>query len=259
MLIKHEYKKDLSHLKLEDVTKVVEEITDCLESLEEAVDSLQKLSDNEIDGETFLTYFEELVISDNMSTFLNYASSSCSIVMAINRVFSSLVNVTIEIDGKVQRIEGLIGKYDKIVNKCSSIWAEPSESEIPEIIELVKTLIGRLAYVMYYEFGIKESYQDLADGIVDYRINAAVNQATQEMSVDSEEFITGMAALHKANKPNIGIFDENPELENAFMEIVGPYLLDLSESDITLDLVMSVITGKVDPANLYEMFGGDEE
>ena len=137
-----------------------------------------------------------------------------------------------------------------IISSSLEVFVPLDINELQEVNFLLKVVAGHLGIfiVRQYEFESAKNGEEMEFSLKMYLENN---------KIDKEGFISlyeGMLNRVNEYRPRIGIFDEHPELEEAFMEKVGPWFYDINY--IEYQDVMDVINEKLDPEDLKVKLNG---
>lgn len=256
MIKKHELYEDSSFTN-EMMISFTACVTEALNAVSTTLSALKDYKEGSMDGEELLEIFESSMISD-MTIFEAFARTNSSRIMAINRAMKQLISrsitgidVTSEKETKIDYRGDLDIYNDKLVSFVK-YGAEPTGAELDNFIVFVSRLTGRLAYVLAYEFDLAAYLSQLEAGIEE--IDIVIEQYCGRYRKNTKEYAEMVIAALAYNRPQIAVFDEYPDLEQPFLDIVGPYSVDIDEDAITIDIVTKVIKGTILPSELYDIF-----
>lgn len=155
---------------------------------------------------------------------------------------SDAVNKSIPL--ALQAYNRVFRKTGRIVEKCVA----PSDDAIVEIRESTKYLVGCMSYFCCYEFSLYGLPN--ADLATDPEIDCVFMDYCKEISADPQKLAEELCDISIVYRVSFGVFTDHPELENSFMEIVGPEINIIDEKALTLDMVKQVIAGDMDVEEL---------
>jgi len=128
------------------------------------------------------------------------------------------------------------------VDEVSEVFIPMDNETIEMLRELCLTTLGELAYFLYFQFQLEDTLTDLSEGN-DPRVNVALAQFVDESGNDLEQVVTFVSEIMTEHRPTFTIFEEFPDLEDPFFEIVGPYVKDFERiiDFVTAEVVRDVI------------------
>lgn len=123
-------------------------------------------------------------------------------------------------------------------------------NELNEVHFLMKTMAGHLGIFITRQFEF-ESFKEGNAPEMSLEMYLANNKMDKQAFLD---LYKGMQERITLYRPKIEIFDEHPELEESFMEKVGPWFYDINYMDY--QDVLDVINDKLDPEDLKAKLNG---
>lgn len=139
-----------------------------------------------------------------------------------------------------------------IVSSSLEVFVPLDENELNDVYSLLKIVAGHLGLfiVRQYEF---EKYKKGAEPEFSLRMYLENNKIGFEQFV---EWFDGMLNRIEKYRPRIDTFDEHPELEDLFMEKVGPWFYDIKYIDYKD--VLAIINDELDPEDLKAKLNGND-
>lgn len=258
MIKEHVYNNTLKKYNTVELVSVVKELVTCLQKSVETLRVLGRLQDGEIDEFDAL---EELELSEcsDVAKVREYAYYASSTMDVINRVLRRCFGYAI--DGEKTE-QGTIDLLNKNINTVVDDWAGLTEDDIQVFNDLCTRIAADTAYVLKFEFGLEKTIEDYKENgkneleaDIDYVFRTYCDKYDLDLILECDEIVE----LSKIYKPILPVFDDYPELEEAFEAVVGPYLADVDSNSLTLDIVKKVLNGDIKPEELYKLFENEED
>ena len=222
IISEHVVNENMCKLANKDVlNKVFATSLDCLKVFKEL---------KEVESEDAEAY-DEFVFPDT-GCLLQFAENRFAIIPIVNNVLGSALEAMENVDALLDQILDLDEVPEKMQKELRG-YAEDG-------ISYVSTFI-------FYEFLNTAGYDEV------------VYTYCGKHSVDVDGFIKEYASLYKENRRSLGVFNDHPELEQPFLEVVGPALPLIPEDALTLADVTGVITGELPLETLMEKLGITED
>lgn len=249
MIIKHEMNSIMKSMEIKELVEMYGEIrrifTQCL-GIEQTIACMRDDEKDEID-------LMDCLEDANLDTeYLElYTMYNCSKNPAVNRCLIRYIGKIYTDGGKeYSRLDQLRVLKKKIIDRYTGI----SDEELKTLDELCANLIGFCIYVFKYEFDLAISHTQLVENAAEIDVNTIVDKYNESRGLvlkDEIDFIYNTADIFK---PQIAIFDEYPELEDAYMNTMGAYAADVDEELLTINIVQAVLTGTVAPDKVCEVY-----
>lgn len=258
MIKEHVYNNTLKKYNTTELVSVIRELVKCLKRSVGILHTLAKLNDDEIDEFEALEEFELSECSDiaKVREYAYYASSTTDV---INRVLRRCFGYAI--DGEKTE-QGTVDLLNKNINTVVDDWAGLTEDDIQVFNDLCTRIAADTAYVLKFEFGLAKTIEDYKENgnneleaDIDYVFRTYCDKYDIELIPECQTIVE----LSKIYKPILPVFDDYPELEEAFESVVGPYLADVDSNSLTLDIVKKVLNGDIKPEELYKLFENEED
>ncbi|NBH96626.1 hypothetical protein D7Y41_02775 [Anaerotruncus sp. 1XD22-93] len=257
MLKVHEYNGLLKEYKEEELVSVVADLYHNLNGAIKIMDCLAKFKNNELDEFEVLDELEMLVLGDAKGV-CQYARNASSSVNAINRVLR--ITYGFKCDGVTE--PGYRATLDADIYKVVSVFNGLSTEEADIINGLAYAVASNAAYVLRHEFCLDEfieSYHNAGNNLEEAVIDVAFQQFCNEAGLGAVETASSVLECSSIYKPALPVFDEHPELEEEFEKIVGANLADVDPESLTIDVVLKVLNGTIQPCELFDMFNNANE
>lgn len=224
-----------------------EEVKEILKSYEEQVANTLAQSALPLDSALSDDDIDELLEIMESAEIQNYD--------AISLFYASFYSTWDSLNVHVRTTVFLIKEFNKLVNKHADAWICPSLEDLKTTINYATTIIKNLLFIAYYEFDMGSVNVQEADGR--FYIDEIYDKYCKHYGLDPEECTKIIGDLKSIYKIKLSIFDEHPELEEPFEELMGPNLINVDDDKITLEIVKDVIEGKLTDQQAYEMIKDD--
>lgn len=250
MIKKHEYFDVLKHYTTDELVMVVAEAYRCMRSCSHLIEALDETEDEF----ELLDILEESIL-ENITELMDYGCHSCSACDSINRVTSKYIKDEVFLDTdsgeEIERIS-TVTVFNKKLEDIVNLGAGVTDEERKEIGELSTELAGFFSYFLKFEFGVKDTYDDKSEKSVldEADINSVFMAYCKRMNLDIAKTVDTIIAVGNVCRMRIPIFDEFPELEEAFDNIMGFYANDLNTDLLTIEMVRDVCDGTIEPVDL---------
>lgn len=250
-LVEFAVNKSLGGVGKDVITGVFDQIISALEAVEqiykwtgEKDEIIKEFEVSEVDWEQ-LDALEEAGVELQLRYITIFSGSMAGTSDVLNR---RIANASALLTTLKETVLSLVNKYVPLTYEENKF-----------LHELATECLGDLAYFAYYQFNLDKTESDIKAGL-DYEVNVVVahwSDSSNKMTL--EDLLEYLGRIIKNHKPSLTLFEQFPELEDAFFDMVGPYAMDLEEfSDfITLDHVKSVVEEKITPQQLVIELKGD--
>ena len=101
-----------------------------------------------------------------------------------------------------------------------------------------------MVYFVLQDFEIEDTLEGIASG-GEYSIDEVFDGYLKANSLSVEEFAETFNQYYQTYKFKLEVFDEHPELEEAFEKVVGPDYNLIPEGILTVELVEQIINGEI--------------
>ena len=251
MVKKHEYNTLIKSFSAEELIELYGETRRLLANCVEIVHGVSALRDGEIDDVDLMDLLEDNPISVNL--LKDYMKYSCSNSAAVNRalidhfeeVYKDESGTTYSRFGELQTL------MQKIVTDCSGV----TDTQAEKLNESAFEMAGFCLYFLKFEFDIAQLSDDLETKTLgECIVNAITDKYCDLQQIPLETEVTTIMEASKIFKAALPLFDDYPDLEEPFSKIMGPYISDLDYDSITIEMVQSVIEGKIKPEDVYATY-----
>lgn len=130
-----------------------------------------------------------------------------------------------------------------------------SDSSVENIRPLVKSIVGNLAYAMYFGFNFFEINEAIKAG-KDFEVQSFIIKALEIRGLEVTYLTRYLESIFNAYKPPLGIFDQAPEYEADFYAKAGSAVDSFlaHEEYLTLDFVIRVLEDDTKAEEVAEEF-----
>jgi hypothetical protein len=249
----------------------VKDLYNYINDVEESTESLDEDSDEYWEAIDDFQINVGNVAFGTCSTVLKYAKNSCSDISAISR---GLLKVYEDIDGEEEIGEDDDGNvitkpvhfdspYNLMLKDRDEIFGLGCDKDLLERFKKeVYEVLSQVAYAIRYDFVLDQTVESAAKFPGDLKqlvVDHAFSDYCSSNNLDSTETACEIVKISVENKPKLAVFDERPDLEDEYYNVVGPYASDVDEDRLTVKDVEDIIAGKVLPVDLYEHYGSGRE
>ena len=259
MLKEHEYNGIIRSFNTDELVSVLVDLKTGMSNCLNILKGINDFEDSVIDDFELMDVLEEGALGD-LTMFAQYAIYSCSEYNSINKLMSALARDQKTEDG--EEVPSKINYFNQQIELVVDAWSGVSPEEAQVFKELAIDLVSSFAYILEYEFGIVEfidDYESNGHNVVEASMDNAFNHFCGVYNLDPVNEAKEIIAVASVYKVKLPVFDEYPELEEAFESIMGPFLCDVDPDLLTLDIVKKVIDGTLVPSEVYKLFVDDSE
>ena len=250
----HTYNSILKQFSTHDLVQLVYELHNSLITCVSTECQIKKFKHEEIDAFDFMSEIEMLTIS-NFDTIIEYTNVACSEYSSISRCLRNAIGFS---------EDGFIYRYNEVINDVVDAWAGPTDEELTALEKYTTELAGIFSHVIRYEFDLNSamtSYLEHSNNKEEMDVDVVFEQYCARYNLDIIDTIKSIIAINSVYKATLPIFEENPELEEPFEQVMGPYLADVDPDALTLEIVRGILSGKIVPSEVYKLMhqGDDQE
>ena len=248
----HKYNSLLKQFNVHELVDFVTELQDAMYNSANVLVLIKKLDSAESDEFTFMEELELLSIPNFKLTYV-YAACSCSEYPPISRCLRKIVGYA---------NDGLVQKYNQIISDIVDAWAGMTQAEHDALEKVTRELVSLYSFVLRYEFDLDaalESYNNCNKNENQMDIDYPFEQYCKKFNLPLIDSIEKIILISQHYKPVLPVFDDYPELEEPFEQIMGPYITDIDPEQLSLDIVKNVINGSIKPVDVYALMYGEED
>lgn len=262
MLLKHEIRSG-AKIAPDKIENLAISVVNNLQVGTDLLDAIKSYQEDETDGDDLLDAMEDSVfeISKELLTFSVEMASTND---AVNRVMRTLTGSFVaspvaQLDvfggGGEKPVEdvGLLSRINKLTQTYVVAGAEPTGENLSAFKKMVEELVHYLAYLLLYEFHLLDDEYALDEGR-EPEVDVAINAYLESYEVELKNLVAMVGTAYASCRATMPIFDEYPELEEPFMEVVGPYEVDIVMERLTKEIIDGVLSGQIVPSALYDLF-----
>lgn len=236
MLIKHEIFKDVHAVEMGTVSAALEEALTICKDVQYIRTKLIELQDGEID---------EFELMDEITSYAVFDYSNLSVCKTCAVSVNQIVNKYLK-----QVLTGLSTFADNLSCATDCVF-QIEEDELQTLISQAYNVISGMIFFVLVEFNI---FSLTGETTADYDIDEVFDGYCRKNQLDPVTEADKLLTLSKEYKMKIDLFDSCPELEDQFYVVMGPNVIGIDFSLLTLDMVHSVIAGDVTPEQLVAEF-----
>ena len=248
----HIYNSILKQFSIHDLVQLVYELHNSLITCVSTECQIKKLKNEEIDAFDFMSEIEMLTIS-NFDTISEYTNGACSEYSSITRCLRNAIGFS---------EDGFIYRYNGVINDVVDAWAGPTDEELEALEKYTTELAGILSHVLRYEFDLDSAmatYLNRGENVQEMDVDVAFEQYCARYNLDLIDTVKSILAVNSIYKATLPIFDENPELEEPFEQVMGPYLADIDPDALTIDIVRGILSGDIMPDKVYGLMHNEDD
>lgn len=219
----------ITHVVNENITKLESKdfLSNVLSTCIDCMDVFMKLSQTRSNDPAD---YDEFIFPDT-SVLLQFVENRHSLIPIVNNVLhnalEAMENLDIDLDSILDDDDVSEGMQDAVVSA-----AEDGRSCMSTFI--------------FYEFLNTPGYDEI------------VYSYCNKKSIPMEMFIKEYAELYKNYRRSLGVFNDYPEYEQPFIEMVGPALSMIPEDVLTVEDVTNVLRGVLSVEDLLMKLGISE-
>lgn len=237
MKIKHESSSLVSKATNEVLVSFMTEALDAISDCKYLVDSITRKQSGELDEDDLLDVIESPLLT-NTKSIVMYRSCCFSIYNGINYYMKTIVEYINNVSNNLEKLNSM-GVY------LTEDWENLLKSE-------ASVIIGGLCHVLWHEFSMENYLNLVAEGVEDPEIDEIFYTYCDNCFLTPTEVANAINADRNTYKFKLNFFDQYPEHESIFEELMGPYIVGVNESVLTLDMVLKLENGDITPAELCE-------
>lgn len=234
-VVEHKTFNTIKKFSLEDAVNALKEaieLIDCAKSISEIINEYEQNLGSDFAIDNLIDDLDG-VYEIPVTNFENYGVGHASIK-------SEAINKSIAI--AMERKKSLFNR----INKITLAGVAPKKEVLEDLKKQVFNLIGFSAYFICYEFDL----YSLAVNSEDAEVDSAFYSYCQSKVIDPVEYAMELSEISTEYRISLGVFEDYPELEKPFMDIVGPEINLIDENVLTTEMVIGVIQGSISVEDL---------
>lgn len=238
MLVKHEIRNMIATLGSDNLFMAFSEAVDLFHDSKEVYRVLLKLRSGEMDGMDAADEVEDFsaLTVTNLNLFCMWRSSTNMLINRyLDRVFANL---------KV---------YSKNLSMASDCLFNILPEELDHLIQQTYNIVSGMVFFCVFEFDILDVLGDSGD------IDEVLHNYCARNCIEPKHLAEEFKAATEEFRLKFDVFDSFPELENPFMKIMGPSIVGVDDTLLTLDMVRDVLDGTLSPEGLVEQLNALDE
>lgn len=141
-----------------------------------------------------------------------------------------------------QEFEGLKGRAERY----AMAYLPLMENELNDLADSIIECLGQITFYMYYQFGMDIFMKGFVEDADELEVDINMFNYCDKAGLDITKTAVMIDKVRQENKPTLPVFDEIPELEEAFYELVGAHVKDFEklESKLTVSDVKFMVDNK---------------
>lgn len=158
---------------------------------------------------------------------------------------------------------GMVNKYlDRVFEELSAFKKNLdaaidasfciSKEELDLLMKQAKQVTAGMIFFALVEFHMFDAVKD-DDSVHAENLDEIIDTYCQKTRMDANTLISGIIEDSKIYKLRFDVFDSYPELEELFQKYMGPNILGVDESMLTIEMARQVVNGEITPEALVEM------
>lgn len=236
MVIKHESTNVIKVITEKDLIDFIDQSMRIIRNSLTILGTLHDKVAGDIDEDDELEILEDCLVSD-INAVLQFKSTNASIYNSINYYLSDIYAVVLNNNKNIEEITD------------SGVYIDDTWREL--LIEENERIVSGFCYILWYEFNFDKLVESLQSS--DIEIDHILKGYYDTNNIDVATGVKELSELREQYKFKLLVFDEYPEKEESFLNIMGPYLGGVDDSQLTIELVDQVIDGSITPQELCEM------
>ena len=135
------------------------------------------------------------------------------------------------------------GRLRDLAEQATEKYLPLSKHEIATISDYIIECLGQVSYFIYYQFDIERFMECYDNDEDELEVDVNMFNYCDSKGYDIAKVAVLINNTMQKHKPTLPIFDEIPELEDQFYDIVGGYVMDFEklESKLTVRDVKEVV------------------
>lgn len=135
------------------------------------------------------------------------------------------------------------GRLRDLAQESTDKYLPLSKREIDNISDYIIECLGQVSYFLYYQFNVDKFMKGYDNDEDELEVDVSMFNYCDSKGYDIAKVAVLINKTMLEHKPTLPVFDEVPELEDQFYDIVGGYVMDFDklESKLTVDDVKFVI------------------
>lgn len=237
MILKHESRNTIKNLTFEEILAFYSELEGSLIQISNVLSVVNSVG--QPDGLDAWDALDELECVVDSEPGTQAIASAAAVMEPVNTVVARyLYNL-------VDPLQSWWSNLKAIVDSGCTL----DETWINKIKESSTHLISIISYLIVSDFQLIGSLKVAAEGTEQF--DEIFETHCSKRNVNPVSIATSIYELYKTYQVKFKWFEEYPELEEQFIDIMGPYYEGLQEDMLTLELVKSVISGEITPESLF--------
>ena len=240
MLVKHVCNDELNTMSREILVNFLKEAFRAIDNCKTLLQAFKEFEDGEIDDFDLEDVLENPYFVN--TSYLHLFHNSC---------YSKYANLTMYL-GDILEIISLL---QKTIHTISDAGVSIKPEWLAEMKNCCESIIGGLSYIIWYEFSLDIYLKELEDDNLgaEASLDEIIDAYSDMYNWDSVKLAHSVRDNRTQYKFNLEFFDEYPEHEDLFYELMGPFAAGIDNDKLTIDLVLQLEKAEITPMELNEL------
>lgn len=228
------------------ILKMFNEVTKDYRVLKGFYKDLQDFKNGDIDEDDILDIFDSVKFVSAQSCAFSAKLQLCTIP-AVNFYLGKTAKIFAQLESKIRSI--------------SDTYCAPDDKELDELIDLTYKVLSGICFLFWTDFDCFTTNKSLDAGeepVFDeilYNHFAKFSVSQEERHTLCSNFARDVKENAAVFKIKLTVFDEAPEKEQEFSNIMGPDIALIDETLLTMQLVDELLGGNITPEQLLAQCG----
>lgn len=149
-----------------------------------------------------------------------------------------------------RRVDGASSYLEQLTSavvKLSALAIPLTDDQVRNLRKLAASCMAELSFFLYYGFLMDETESSIEQGR-ELEISIPVQTMLEETGSEINKFLAWINEIKLRFRPKLEVFAAFPELEEAFLEVAGPYISDFDTYAryVSIDIVRAVLVENAD-------------
>lgn len=236
MLTKHEIFKDVHGVEIGTVSAALEEALTICGDAKYIREMLVQFQNGDID---------EFELMDEITSYAVFDYNNLSVCKTCAASVNQVVNKYLK------QVLANLGVFSENLSCATDCVFQIGDDELQTLIDQAYNVVSGMVFFVMVEFNV---FSLIGATTSDYEIDEVFDGYCRKNQLDPIAEADKLLALSKEYKMRIDLFDSCPELEDQFYIIMGPNVIGIDFSMLTLDMVRDVLSGDITPEELVAQF-----
>lgn len=243
MLVNHEIQTVVNSMRKDELNACFAEAYTVVNQLIEIRSALERWHQGEDDEDELF---------DNLDTYSYFAYGN------LQHFSDWAVSKDVILNKYLMRVMSSFDVVQKNVHIISESGVVPTQEEYESLRNGLYRVISGILYFIIYEFSLRDTVLAARDSD-DVPVDEVLSHYCASKGKDLIDFVVSVCELGDKYKFKLDFFDDYPDKEADFEKMMGPSIVGIDESALTLDLVNAVIEGRLTPSELLEVMNVSDE